>query len=59
MTADIKQAEKIARESADLARKSLRKSNELQAYLSLLEHKAGRVREHVSVRALVRKLKKA
>ena len=31
-TADIKRIEKIARESAELARKSLKKSNELEAY---------------------------
>ena len=44
-TADTKRIERIARESADLARKSLRKSNEIEAYLSV---GAGKVRRHKS-----------
>ena len=48
-TADAKRIERIARESADLARKSLRKSNELKAYLSVLEYRAGKIRRHKSV----------
>ena len=35
-TADAKRIEKIARESAALARKTLKKTNELETYLSLL-----------------------
>ena len=42
-TADTKRIEKIARESAALARKTLKKTNELETYLSLLEYKAGKV----------------
>jgi hypothetical protein len=58
-TADTKRIERIARESADLARKSLKKSNELEAYLSVLEYRAGKVRRHKSVPDLFRKLKLA
>jgi hypothetical protein len=38
-TSDTKRIERIARESADLARKTLKKTNELEAYLSLLDKK--------------------
>ena len=48
-TADTKRIERIARESADLARKSLRKS----------EYRAGNIRRHKSVPDLFRKLKLA
>jgi hypothetical protein len=60
MTAsDTKRIEKIARESAALARKSLQKSNELEAYLGLLDHRAGKVREIKSVRGYFRSLRGA
>jgi SAM-dependent methyltransferase len=55
--ADKKRIERIARESTDLARKSLKKSNELEAYLSVMEYRAGKIRRHKSVRYLFRKLK--
>ena len=58
-TADTKRIEKIARESAALARKTLRKTNELEAYLGLLEHKAGKLREIKSVRDHFRSLRGA
>jgi hypothetical protein len=58
-TADTKRIERIARESADLARKSLKKSNEIEAYLSVVEYRAGKVRRHKSVPDLFRKLKLA
>ena len=58
-TADTKRIEKIARESADLARKSLKKSNELEAYLGLLDYRAGKVREIKSVRNFFRSLRGA
>jgi hypothetical protein len=54
-TADAKRIERIARESADLARNSLKKSNELEAYLSVLEYRAGKVRRHKSAADLIRK----
>jgi hypothetical protein len=57
--ADTKRIEKIARESADLARKSLQKSNELEAYLGLLDYRAGKVREIKSVRDYFRSLRGA
>jgi hypothetical protein len=57
--ADIKQAEKLARESAALAHKALQKSNELEAYLGLLDYHAGRVREIKSVSDFFRSLRGA
>jgi hypothetical protein len=54
--ADTKRIEKIARESADLARKSLKKSNELEVYLGLLDYGAGKVREIKSIPGVFRKL---
>ena len=60
MTAqDAKNVEKLAAESARLARKSLQKSNELEAYLGLLDHRAGKVREVKSVDAYFRTLRGA
>jgi len=56
-TVELKKIEKIAAESAVFARLALRKSNELEAYLSLLEYRAGKVRTHKSVNALFKKLK--
>jgi hypothetical protein len=56
---ETKHAERLARESADLARQALRKSEELDAYLSALEYRAGKVRRHKSVAALFRELKGA
>jgi hypothetical protein len=58
-TADTKRIEKIARESADFARKSLQKSNELEAYLGFLDYRAGKVREIKSVRGHFRSLRGA
>jgi hypothetical protein len=58
-TADTKRIEKIARESADLARKSLQKSNELEAYLGLLDYRAGKVREIKSIPAFFSSLRGA
>jgi hypothetical protein len=58
-TADTKRAEKLARESAELAHKALQKSDELHACLSVLEYRAGKVRQHMSVGGLFRKLKLA
>lgn len=53
----IKKIERIARESSVFAKKALQKSDELQAYLSLLEYKSGKTRSHKSVDDLFRKLK--
>ncbi len=58
MTAiELQKIEKIAAQSAEFARKSLHKSNELEAYLSLLEYRAGKTRKHRSVNALFKTLK--
>jgi hypothetical protein len=50
MTAqETKNIERLAAESAALARKALKKSNELEAYLGLLDYRAGKVREIKSI----------
>jgi len=53
----IKKIEKMAHESDVFARKALKKSNELQAFLSLIECKSGKINPHRSVDELFRKLK--
>ncbi len=58
-TSDTRRIERIARESADLARKTLKKTNELEACLGLLDYRAGKVREIKSVRAYFRSLRGA
>jgi len=58
-TAQIQKIQKIATESASLAKRALRKSNELEAYMSLLEYRAGNVRAHASVKELFKKIKRA
>lgn len=58
MTAvELQKIERIAAESAAFARKAIKKSNELEAYLSLLEYRKGEVRKHASVGSLFKKLK--
>lgn len=56
-TVEIRRAERIASESMRYARKAIQKSSELEAYLSLLEYKAGKVRKYSSVGDLFKKLK--
>ena len=56
-TVELQKIEKLAAKSADFAKKALRKSNELETYLSLLEYRAGKVKKHASVNALFKKLK--
>jgi hypothetical protein len=58
-TADTKRIEKLARESETLARKMLKKANELEVYLSVLDYKAGKIREIKSVRDYFRSLRGA
>lgn len=53
----VNQMEKMADESAKYARKSLAKSDELYALLSLLEAKSGKVHRYASIDDLFRKLK--
>lgn len=47
----------MASESVRYARKSLQKSDEIEAYLSMLEYKIGNVNKHRSVDELFKKLK--
>lgn len=56
-TVQLQKIEKIAAQSASFARKAIHKSNELEAYLSLLEYRAGKVTKHKSVSALFKRLK--
>ena len=56
---DSKTVERLARESADLARKALKKTNELEVYLGLVEYRTGKVREIKSVRDHFRSLRSA
>ena len=58
-TVQIQRIQKIATESASLAKRALRKSNELEAYLSVLEYKAGKTNSYTSVKQLFRKIKRA
>jgi len=53
---ELQKIEKIAAQSESFARKALRKSNELTAYLSLLEYRARKTTKHVSINALFKKL---
>lgn len=52
----IKKIERLAKESTEFAQKAMRKSNELQAFLSLIEYKSGKVRRHNSIDELFKKL---
>ena len=58
-TTQIQKIQKIASESASLAERALRKSNELEAYLSMLEYKAGNTNMYKSVRQIFKKVKRA
>jgi len=58
MTAkEAKKLEKIANESMRYAKKAIAKSNEVHVLLSLMEAKAGRIKEFKSTSALFRRLK--
>ncbi len=56
-TLQIQKIEKIAAESIGFAKRALRKSNELEAYLSLIEYRDGKSQKYSSVGALFKKLK--
>jgi len=58
-TIELKRAERIASENESLARRALTKSDQVQAYLSLLEYRSGRTRAYSSARALLKKVKSA
>gem|GEM_PF-1155813 len=57
-TAQLRKAEKLAETSRRYAHKSLQKSRELETYLSILDYKAGRVKEYPSVDAIFRAAKR-
>lgn len=57
-TAQLKKAENLAEMSKRYAHKSLEKSRELEIYLSILDHKAGRVLEFPSARAITQAAKR-
>ena len=56
-TIQIQKIEKMAAESISLARQALRKSNDLESYLSLIEYRTGDASEHRSVKEFFEKLK--
>jgi len=56
-TAQLKKAEKLAEASRHYAHKSLQKSRELEIYLSILDYRAGRVKEYPSINAIFRAAK--
>jgi len=60
MTAtELKKIERLAEESRRYAHKSLQKSRELEVYLSILDYKAGRVKEYSSAHAITLAAKRA
>lgn len=52
----IKKIERLAKESSEFAQKAIKKSNELQTFLSLIEYKSGKIRRYNSVDELFKKL---
>ncbi len=56
---EIQKAERMALESEALARRALAKSDQLHAFLSLLDAKAGKTKSYSSARALLKKFKAA
>ena len=57
--AQARKLQKIAAESATVAKKTLHKSNELEAYFSLLEYREGRINFYGSLKELMQKAKRA
>lgn len=53
---EIQKIEKIAKDSLLYARQAIKKSEELHAYLSLLEYKSGRKKIYASVDSIFKKL---
>ena len=56
-TKQIQKMERMAEDSIRHAREAVRKSEELQAFLSLIEYKQGVKNKHSSVGTLFKKLK--
>ncbi len=56
-TKQIKKIEKMASESLKYANKAIKKSEELQSILSLMEYSMGKKNEHSSVDNIFKKMK--
>lgn len=56
-TAQVKKLEKMANVSLTYARRALAKNNEIQAILSLMEAKTGKVKSFSSASSLFKRLK--
>ncbi len=55
-TKQIQKIEKIANESQKYASKAIKKSEELQGILSLMEYKMGKKNKHSSVTSIFKKI---
>ncbi len=58
-TAQMQKIQKIANETAAIGKRALRKSNELETYLSLLEYREGNINMYASVKELFKKMRQA
>lgn len=56
-TKEIQKIEKIANESLKYANKAIKKSEELQSVLSLMEYKTGKKNKYSSVDSIFRNIK--
>lgn len=56
-TGQIQKIEKMANDSIFHARQAIKKSEELQSLLSLMEYKKGAKNKHASVDAIFKKIK--
>ena len=56
-TKQIQKIEKMASESLKYAAQAMKKSQELQSVLSLMEYSTGKKKEHSSVDSIFKKLK--
>jgi len=56
-TKQIQKIEKMANESLKYASQAIKKSEELQGFLSLLEYKRGKKNKYSSVNSIFKKLK--
>jgi len=58
-TKQIQKIEKMASESLKYATRAIKKSEELQSVLSLIEYKMGKKKEYSSVDDIFKKIKKS
>ena len=56
-TKQIQKIEKMANESMKLARQAIKKNEQLQSFLSVIEYKKGIKNEYLSVDDIFRKIK--